>query len=245
MGNVSPKRPQGSEPASRSITLPKRPRSDESKPSEPDVTATDKGRREDSAPSAAKARNGPVADESDDDDYTSSSGSSLTSSDEEDDEEDDDVHSEIADVDSSAQSRERETNDPALNGSEQIPSLPARRKPNIRKFQGDSSLLSKISAFLPQMKSANEDLQREVDAGNVKEIVQLDNEDEDQGDGQYIEMNLGLGVLEEQRSNDEQGSGEGNKPQHSEPSEETDLLDKLMGKKASSSDKPSIQELGE
>ncbi|MCP6379874.1 NOPCHAP1/New4 family protein, partial [Klebsiella pneumoniae] len=50
-------------------------------------------------------------------------------------------------------------------------------------------LLSKLSAFLPQMKTANEDLQREIAAGRAKDIrLDEDDENEAQSDGQYIEM---------------------------------------------------------
>ncbi|KAI9372731.1 hypothetical protein BJX61DRAFT_506056 [Aspergillus egyptiacus] len=238
MDNVPQKRPvdesqsQSQSNAPRSITLPKRPRSDDS--AQPAVTEV-------SASSAVNARNISTAngddEEDDDDDYTSSSGSSLSSSDEDD--EDDDVHSEKA---------EDHRNTDALNGgNEKIPSLPARQKPNIRRINQQPSLLSKLSAFLPQIKSANEDLERDLAAGRVKQI-QVDNEDEDDhGDGRYIEMNLGLGVLEEKSSNDERSSGEGNagKSEAHGSSGESNVLDKLMGKETPSSGKPSIQELGE
>ncbi|KAL2828431.1 hypothetical protein BDW59DRAFT_159636 [Aspergillus cavernicola] len=235
--------------ASPSIILPKRPRSDVS--TQPIVTSN--SGREDSASSAVNARNISSAadnddndddddnDDNDDDDYTSSSGSSLSSSDGEGDE---DVHSETGAAEREQQTQERDANTSVNENDEQMPSLPARRKPNIRRLNEQPSLLSKLSAFLPQMKSANEDLEREVAAGRVKEL-QLDNEDDDHSDGQYIEMNLGLGVLEEKRSGDDQSSGE-EEAKHSGnhgPSGETNVLDKLMGKEKTSSEKPSIQEL--
>ncbi|KAL2848037.1 hypothetical protein BJX68DRAFT_239324 [Aspergillus pseudodeflectus] len=182
MDHVPQKRPQRDDAqsvASQSVvTLPERSRADES--ARPAVTAT--GGREVLATSAANDRNGASKtrdydDDDDDDDYTSSSGSSLSSSDEEDD--DDNVtQGEIA----------RES---GLSGdSDQITSLPARKKPNIRRFNNPPSLLSKLSAFLPQMKSANEDLEKEIAAGRSKDI-QLDaedDEDDEHRNGQYIEM---------------------------------------------------------
>lgn len=52
-------------------------------------------------------------------------------------------------------------------------------------MKGDSELLSRLNAFLPKMKNANEDLQKEIEAGRVGDLV-LDNADE--GGEQYIEM---------------------------------------------------------
>jgi hypothetical protein len=179
MDHVPQKRPQRDDAqsvASQSVvTLLERSRADES--ARPAVTAT--GGREVLATSAANDRNGAskTRDDDDDDDYTSSSGSSLSSSDEEDDD-DNDTQGEIA----------RES---GLSGdSDQITSLPARKKPNIRRFNNSPSLLSKLSAFLPQMKTANEDLEKEIAAGRSKDI-QLDaedDEDDEHRNGQYIEM---------------------------------------------------------
>jgi hypothetical protein len=167
MDDVPQKCPQPDESqshASRSIILPKRPRSDQS--TQPPVTSENGGRNI-SASSPAHDDD----DDEDDDDYTSSSGSSLSSSDD-----NDDNHSEIA-----------ENPNSVLNGdNEEITSLPARRKPHIRRIDKEPGLLSRLSAFLPQMKTANEDLQKEIDAGRAKDI-RLDEED-DHADGQYIEM---------------------------------------------------------
>ncbi|RDW76620.1 NOPCHAP1/New4 family protein [Aspergillus mulundensis] len=233
MDNVPQKRPEqpdGNNHASPSpaITLPNRPRTTVDKQ---DLNVTSNGRRELSASHAVNARSASAAhdQDEDDDDYTSSSGSSLSSSD---DEEDDDAKSESAGLD---------------GDNEGITSLPARRKPNIRRIEQEPGLLGRLSAFLPQMKSANEDLEREIAAGRGKDI-QLDDGDEDeendsQREGQYIEMNLGLGVLEEKRPGDEEDK---EAPGSHGPTGNTDLMDRLMGKeKKNSSDKPSIQDLGE
>ncbi|OJI97306.1 hypothetical protein ASPVEDRAFT_24271 [Aspergillus versicolor CBS 583.65] len=246
MDNVPQKRPQQHADAqsvsSRPITLPKRPRSDNSA----QHIVTSNGGRELSASSAVNARKASSAahhsgdddDEEDDEDYTSSSGSSLSSSDDDDDDgdDDDDAQSETA----------GNSNNVVTGDNEGITSLPARRKPNIRRIDQEPSLLSKLSAFLPQMKTANEDLQREIAAGRAKDI-RLDEGDENeaQSDGQYIEMNLGLGVLEEKRPGDEPTSGDEEKDSEPHGHSDTNLMDRLMGKeKTSSSEKPSIQDLG-
>ncbi|KAL3456894.1 hypothetical protein BJX64DRAFT_281014 [Aspergillus heterothallicus] len=232
MDHVSQKRPQRDDAqsvASHSIVLPERSRGDES--AHPTVTAN--GERKVLATSAANGRKGASPTQhDDDDDYTSSSGSSLSSSDDEDGD-DNDTHGEIA-------------KEPGLSGDgDQITSLPARKKPNIRRFNNQPSLLSKISAFLPQMKSANEDLQKEIAAGRSKDI-QLDAEsDEEHRDGQYIEMNLGLGVLEEKRPGDNEdfSGGEIDEPANQSESQETNVMDRLMKKDKPTSEKPSIQEI--
>ncbi|KAL4899506.1 hypothetical protein BDW74DRAFT_109163 [Aspergillus multicolor] len=234
MDNVPQKRPEqpdGNNHASPSpaITLPNRPRT--TTVDQQNMNVTSNGRRELSASDAVNARSASAPHDQDveDDDYTSSSGSSLSSFDDDDD--DDDAQSDSA----------------GLTGdNEAITSLPARRKPNIRRIDQEPGLLSRLSAFLPQMKSANEDLEREIAAGRGKDL-QLDDDGDEENDGQregqYIEMNLGLGVLEEKRPGDE----EDKEPSGSHgPTEDTDLMDRLMGKeKKSSTEKPSIQDLGE
>lgn len=107
---------------------------------------------------------------SDDDDPTSSSGSSSEES------EDDSSEDEDEDMQQSTA------------GGSSIPSIPHRPKPRIKpmKMKGGSDLLSRLSAFLPQMKDANEDLEKEIAAGRGKDLV-LDDVDEADGK-QYIEM---------------------------------------------------------
>lgn len=76
---------------------------------------------------------------------------------------------------------------------ETVPSLSARQKPRIRRVEQNGDILSRITAFLPQMRSANEDLQRELAAGRGKE-AQLDYDgyegegESEEGEGRYIEM---------------------------------------------------------
>jgi hypothetical protein len=109
-----------------------------------------------------------------DDDYTSSSGSSSSESEseEEDSEEED---QEMRD--------DHETTIPAPEPS--ITHIGGRPKPNIQRMEGGSDLLSRLSSFLPQMKNANEDLEKKIAAGRGQEMV-LDSVDDDGKD--YIEM---------------------------------------------------------
>ncbi|KAJ5883648.1 uncharacterized protein N7473_010534 [Penicillium subrubescens] len=174
-----------------------------------------------------------------DDDYTSSSGpSSSESESEEEDSEDEDQ--EIRD--------DQETTIPAPEPS--IPHIGGRPKPSIHRMEGGSDLLSRLSSFLPQMKNANEDLEKKIAAGKGQEMV-LDSVDDDGKD--YIEMNLGLGVLEEKRGDNEDSSsddeGDDENPdgdsQKSKENADSDLLGQLMGAITCSSDKPKIEEMAD
>lgn len=118
----------------------------------------------------------------DDDDPTSSSGSSSSES------EDDDYDSENEDE---TMHGDRNTSTTpaaatAKTASTSIPSIPGRPKPRIHRMEGGSDLLSRLSEFLPKMKDANEDLEKEIAAGRGRDMVLDDVDDEDGKD--YIEM---------------------------------------------------------
>lgn len=96
--------------------------------------------------------------------------------------------------DSESESEDEQQSDREVNGTgnsttqtntDSLPHIGGRPKPRIRRFKGGSGLMSRLNAFLPQMKSANEDLQRQIDAGNAGDLV-LDNA-EANGE-RYIEM---------------------------------------------------------
>ncbi|KAJ6013672.1 hypothetical protein N7540_008263 [Penicillium herquei] len=201
------------------------------------------------------------APNAEDSDYTSSSGSSCDSSSEDESSEDENesIH------------HENKTTSSASSSS--IPHVHGRPKPRIHKMDGNSELLARLSAFLPKMKSANEDLEKEIAEGRGKDVV-LDEVDDDKD---YIEMvcfvlscavpfplcvnlrlidpvqNLGLGVLEEKRgengdsSGDERDDGmdgvESDKKGNMDG--DSDILSKLMGGKDLDADKPSIEDLGQ
>ncbi|KAJ5578164.1 uncharacterized protein N7459_007128 [Penicillium hispanicum] len=138
-----------------------------------------------------------------------------------------------------------------------IPNVSARQKPRIQRIEGGSDLMARLSAFLPKMKDANESLEKEIAAGRGQDVM-LDSVNEADGKD-YIEMNLGLGVLEEKRGdNDDTSSDESeNESPGATPStardankkpkaeEDSNVLGKLMGENESATDKPSIEEIGE
>lgn len=147
------------------------PSPDESAPSPPKRTQTRKSKTLESRKSE-KNYHSDDDDETSSDEPTSSSGSSMDSSDDgsDDDEED-----------------EQETRDQEeREDSGAIPSIAARQKPRIHRIEKDNGIMSRLTAFLPQMKSANEHLERELAAGRGKEL-QVDGVDEE-GEGRYIEM---------------------------------------------------------
>ncbi|PYH46342.1 NOPCHAP1/New4 family protein [Aspergillus saccharolyticus JOP 1030-1] len=210
-----------------------------------------------SAPPPRSAAAAAVADDNEDsDDYTSSSGPS----DSEESEEEDDDDAEIATEESSTMrhSTHPARNPPTMTSADaDIPRIPAIPKPNIRRVQQSPDLLSRLSAFLPQMKTANEQLEREIAAGRAKDIrlddvMDVGEEDEEEGqegDGkQYIEMNLGLGVLEEKRPDGEIASPEYNDSEETvlaQRPKDSGVLDTLMGNMdaAAAASKPTIEEL--
>jgi len=112
---------------------------------------------------------------------------------------------------------------------------PVSKKPKF-SAPDDSDLLSRLNAFLPEMKAANEGL------GAGHNIEDVEEEDET-----YVEMNLGLGVLEQRKP---EGSGSDSDFASNNEEEENgdeDLLGNLLnasnchGKHPHG--KPSIQEV--
>ncbi|KAF2825811.1 hypothetical protein CC86DRAFT_394660 [Ophiobolus disseminans] len=85
--------------------------------------------------------------------------------------------------------------------------------PDIRTFLKD---------FLPQLKASNEELERQRVAGTLKGR-EIDATEGGEGEA-YIEMDLGLGVLEE-KDGEESGSDE----EMEDGQKEKDVLGKLMG----------------
>jgi hypothetical protein len=179
MADSDPKRPQSDDPQPPPSSDAVSPSIPSGSDSNQDGQVSDKGaeRRVFSVVMRDDVRNpcipsDKIDSDSDDDDYTSSSGSD--SDNEEDDNDNDD-------------DREHDRDVKGDNGSDHtLPRIPARQKPQIQHIDKNPDLLSRLSAFLPQMKNANDKLQREIEAGRAKEL-RLDEVD-DQDDGQYIEM---------------------------------------------------------
>ncbi|KAI4954245.1 hypothetical protein J4E91_001955 [Alternaria rosae] len=88
--------------------------------------------------------------------------------------------------------------------------------PDIRGFLKD---------FLPQLKAANEELEAQKKAGTLKSLESVEGQDEGEP---YIEMDLGLGVLEEKDPNAD--SDKDSASDAEDGNTEKDVLGKLMGR---------------
>lgn len=138
-----------------------------------------------------------------------------TSSDGEDEDEDEDETSSDDDDTSSSSSEnnnnnnEHEASNSGVPGSQptststetSIPYVGGRSKPRIHRVSQPSDIFSRVSAFLPKLRDANEDLQRQIAAGRERDVMveSVDDGDEDgdeneneneEGEGgkRYIEM---------------------------------------------------------
>lgn len=112
-------------------------------------------------------------DDDNNDDYTSSSGSDTDSGNDSDED-----GQEAEDVDYSS--------DRASAAASSFPRIPAQQKPRIHRIEQTPDIFSRLASFLPQMKSANDDLEREIAAGRGSDLVLDEVNEEDEG--QYIEM---------------------------------------------------------
>jgi hypothetical protein len=113
----------------------------------------------------------------------------------------------------------------------EIPTLrPNNERPNfsLDDFIKDSPVASMLPEFLAQMHAANQELEEEKAAGTLaNRRIELDENDSALEDEQYIEMNLGLGVLEEKSdlTSTTSESDSGNE------SGDLDVMEKLLGGK--------------
>ncbi|RMJ24676.1 hypothetical protein PHISP_04440 [Aspergillus sp. HF37] len=162
--------------------------------------------------------------------------------------EDDDISSDESTSSESASSDEERDEDEEEENDPSVPRLPAMQKPQIHRVDKQPGLLARVSSFLPRMKDANDSLQRDIAAGRASDVMV-----DDVGDGhegRYIEMNLGLGVLEEKHSDDDDASSSGDEgdsdaaEQSQGSSRDSNVLGRLMGKESAST-KPTIEEVNQ
>jgi hypothetical protein len=106
---------------------------------------------------------------------------------------------------------------------------PANERPNISlELVRDSNVASKLPGFLAQLRAANEELEEEKSAGSLaNHRIEIDESDSAAEGEQHIELNLGLGVLEEK-------SYEGSTTTESDSSNDegdSHIMEKLLGGK--------------
>lgn len=143
----------------------------------------------------------------------------------------------------SEEDRQNETENKPQSANKVTNVQPMDRKPkfDFASLKSNSLLMNKLPGFLAEMDAANRELEAEKEAGTIAErrleISDDDGEGEGEKAGQYIEMNLGLGVLEEKTS-DSDTSSEG------ESSDDEDVMDKLMGAEKDSKDESEKKKVG-
>lgn len=131
--------------------------------------------------------NSPSGDDESSSLSSSSSSSSLAES--EDDDEADSSDESLPSAERNNSHHNNITRAVSEDDSDLPTAVQGRPKPRIRRLEADSSILSRVSAFLPQLKSANENLQRAIAAGGARDVIldEVDEEADEEG-GQYIEM---------------------------------------------------------
>jgi hypothetical protein len=103
------------------------------------------------------------------------------------------------------------------------------RRPNISlELVKNSNVASKLPGFLAQMRAANQELEEEKSAGTLaNRRIELNESESAAEGGQHIEMNLGLGVLEEKSY----GTSTATESNSSNDEDDVDVMKKLLGGK--------------
>lgn len=94
---------------------------------------------------------------------------------------------------------------------------PLSKKPRY-EFTPSSGLSSKLPGFLASMKAANDSLQADIIAGKQEHRLEIDDAIDSKGENErpYIEMDLGLGVLEEKANHSDSSESGSNKAHENE-----------------------------
>jgi hypothetical protein len=104
------------------------------------------------------------------------------------------------------------TEDESSSSEEIVNFQPLSKKPRF-EFSPSSTLTSKLPDFLASMKAANDNLQADIVAGKKEHLLEIDGATEKEGEQErsYIEMDLGLGVLEETANHSDSADDDSNK----------------------------------
>lgn len=129
----------------------------------------------------------------DDEDRTSSSSSSSSSSEEGrssadlSEDENDGGKSSVGDSSEVYKANDSDSESEPARGEDDDPItfVSHRPKPQFQRVN-ESSLFSRVSSFLPRLRAANEDLERQITSGLAQDVIMNDIDDGNQG--QYIEM---------------------------------------------------------
>ncbi|KAH7067262.1 hypothetical protein BKA63DRAFT_570572 [Paraphoma chrysanthemicola] len=145
--------------------------------------------------------------------------------------------SESSEEPSSESSSEDEEDDAASDmdleeqqGEDGVVNVRIGKKPTMKldKDELGPDIGSFLKEFLPQLKAANDELEAQRKAGTLDSKMIDAGEEEDAE--QYIEMDLGLGVLEEKDPNADDDSSSDSDDTLDGNEKEKDVLGKLMGR---------------
>lgn len=124
---------------------------------------------------------------------------------------------------SSSSSDEDDSEDVDDEDVEMITTIPARKKPPIRSsspLRNANDLRARLASLLPRMAEANELLKNGGTGASMEEV---------EDDERHIEMELGLGVLEE-RHDDTSSESDSSEDEKAEQQEEKDIFGRLIGR---------------
>lgn len=156
-------------------------------------------------------------------------------------------HSDSDDNESSSEAESSSDHDSTSeeeDNNNDIPTLKPGVKPDFssaRKLTaGAPSLQDRLKSFLPQLAEANSKLAKDgTNAFSMEDVGE---------DEPHIEMDLGLGVLEEKREGESEDEDEGNGEMEGEERErktkEKDVMSELMGRKGEDNLTKGIEEVG-
>lgn len=147
------------------------------------------------------------------------------------------------DEDSSSEAESSSDNDSTSEEEDNndIPTLKPGVKPDFssaRKLTaGAPSLQDRLKSFLPQLAEANSKLAKDgVNAFSMEDVGE---------DEPHIEMDLGLGVLEEKREGENESEDEDEDGEEKERKrKEKDVMSELMGRKGEDNLTKGIEEIG-
>jgi hypothetical protein len=176
------------------------------------------------------------------DDTTSQYSSSETTSNENTDSQAADaISGGMGDDDHEEQLSEIEEDAEHEDGSDDLSLIPKPHKPIFQTLKL-SPMASMLPEFLSKLEAANNELEAERAAGTLSSRrIEIDESEDATQNGQYIEMNLGLGVLKE-KTGDSSTSSNTDSDADDDDKPADRIMDKLMGQR-SESKKVVIEEL--
>ncbi|TLD29430.1 hypothetical protein E2P81_ATG05724 [Venturia nashicola] len=171
------------------------------------------------------------------------SDSDLSTSSEEPSSESDDSSGSDSDSDNASDNASDTTQRASTQDSEVITNLRPGTKPNMKLGTTNGGLLQRLKAFVLEIAAANQELDKERLDGTIerRNIERVEN-----GDGPFIELDLGLGVLEEKSGDITTSQQDPDSASESGSDEKyPDIISQLMGQVKKDRKAGQIQEIRE